>query len=135
MGNCAFNDDSQEKNLNSLAGQTDYAWNCLKGYQAQIRDELYTIVSSLDQFFISISFAHHIFAFYPYFLLINPSNAFQDGFSYVFLCNGNIARYYDAKSVPEDNNGLSLWSPRGTTDQTAISPGYVELQLLWEKIE
>jgi hypothetical protein len=44
-GNCTFDDPSMERNMDSQYGRSDFAWNCNKTHQAEIYDELYTIVS------------------------------------------------------------------------------------------
>lgn len=43
-GNCTFEDDTQERNKDSVYGGNDYAWNCQAEHKAEIYDELYTIV-------------------------------------------------------------------------------------------
>ncbi|CAO2648293.1 Nn.00g075600.m01.CDS01 [Neocucurbitaria sp. VM-36] len=57
-----------------------------------------------------------------------------DGFPYVFLCFGDIACYYDAKSTPDTNDTLSLWQFRWGSEQRGITPGHVQLQLMWKKL-
>lgn len=57
-----------------------------------------------------------------------------DGFPYVFLCFGDIACYYDAKHIPKANESLPLWQYRWGSQQMGITPGHVQLQLIWEKI-
>jgi hypothetical protein len=44
-GNCTFNDESQERNTDSMYGKSDHAWNCNATYESNIYDQLYTIVS------------------------------------------------------------------------------------------
>ncbi|KAH8716999.1 hypothetical protein GQ44DRAFT_742258 [Phaeosphaeriaceae sp. PMI808] len=56
-----------------------------------------------------------------------------DGFPHVFLCFGDVACYYDAKRVPEKNEVLPLWQYRWGSQQMGITPGHIQLQLLWEK--
>jgi hypothetical protein len=46
LGNCTFDDVTQEKNTDSIYGGTDHAYNCLKPFAATINDDVYTIVSS-----------------------------------------------------------------------------------------
>jgi hypothetical protein len=46
-GNCTFEDSTQEKNKDSIYGGLDYAWHCHADYEANIYDELYTIVRAL----------------------------------------------------------------------------------------
>ena len=58
----------------------------------------------------------------------------QTGFPYIFLCSGDIACYYDAKRVPKPNDALSLWQFHWGSEQMGITPGHVQLQLMWEKI-
>lgn len=58
----------------------------------------------------------------------------QDGFSYVFLCFGDVACYYDAKKVPARNEKLSLWQFHWGSGQLGITPGHVQLLLMWNKI-
>ncbi|KAJ4369658.1 hypothetical protein N0V83_005420 [Neocucurbitaria cava] len=57
-----------------------------------------------------------------------------DGFPYVFLCFGDVACYYDAKHTPDSNEALSLWQFRWGSEQRGITPGHVQLQLLWKKL-
>ncbi|KAH7348215.1 hypothetical protein BKA66DRAFT_447413 [Pyrenochaeta sp. MPI-SDFR-AT-0127] len=57
-----------------------------------------------------------------------------DGFPYVFLCFGDIACYYDAKSVPSTDETLSLWQFHWGSEQRGITPGHIQLQLMWEKV-
>ncbi|KAF2128873.1 hypothetical protein P153DRAFT_292137 [Dothidotthia symphoricarpi CBS 119687] len=57
-----------------------------------------------------------------------------DGFSYVFLCFGDIACYYDAKRLPEANEELSLWQFRWGSQQMDITPGHTQMLLMWNKI-
>jgi hypothetical protein len=52
----------------------------------------------------------------------------------VFLCFGDIACYYDAKKAPEHNEVLPLWQYRWGSQQQGITPGHIQLQLLWEKV-
>ncbi|KAK1912573.1 hypothetical protein P3342_010176 [Pyrenophora teres f. teres] len=56
------------------------------------------------------------------------------GFPYIFLCSGDIACYYDAKRAPRPNEALSLWQFHWGADQMGITPGHVQLQLMWDKI-
>ncbi|KAF1970133.1 hypothetical protein BU23DRAFT_475005 [Bimuria novae-zelandiae CBS 107.79] len=42
-GNCTFNDETQERNTDSIYGGSDYAYNCLKSFQSDVYDDLYTI--------------------------------------------------------------------------------------------
>lgn len=44
-GSCTFNDESQERNTDSMYGKSDYAWNCNATYESDVYDQLYTIVS------------------------------------------------------------------------------------------
>jgi hypothetical protein len=44
-GNCTFEDDTQERNKDSVYGGNDYAWNCKAEHKGEIYDELYTIAS------------------------------------------------------------------------------------------
>lgn len=114
-GNCTFNDESQERNTDSKYGAQDFAWNCNDTYVSNIYDQLYTIVSPL----------------FP----IDPiANFNQDGFPYVFLCFGDIACFYDAKKVPARNEKLSLWQYHWGSHQIGITPGHVQLLLMWDKI-
>jgi hypothetical protein len=46
-GNCTFEDQSQEKNTDSIYGQLDHAFNCNATYKSDIYDQLYTIVSHI----------------------------------------------------------------------------------------
>jgi hypothetical protein len=48
-GNCTFEDESQQRNSDSIYGGMDYAWNCQQKHKAEIYDELYTIVSHISQ--------------------------------------------------------------------------------------
>ncbi|KAF1926764.1 uncharacterized protein M421DRAFT_102184 [Didymella exigua CBS 183.55] len=57
-----------------------------------------------------------------------------DGFSQVYLCFGDVACYYDAKKVPARNEKLSLWQFHWGSGQLGITPGHVQLLLLWNKI-
>ncbi|KAF3034808.1 hypothetical protein E8E12_005525 [Didymella heteroderae] len=100
-GNCTFNDESQERNTDSMYGKSDHAWNCNATYESNIYDQLYTI----------------------------------DGFSHVFLCFGDVACYYDAKKAPARNEKLSLWQFHWGSGQLGITPGHIQLLLLWNKID
>lgn len=44
-GNCTFEDQSQEKNTDSVYGTLDNAYNCNATYVSDIYDSMYTIVS------------------------------------------------------------------------------------------
>ncbi|OAL55266.1 hypothetical protein IQ07DRAFT_594992 [Pyrenochaeta sp. DS3sAY3a] len=99
-GNCTFDDETQERNTDSVYGQQDNAWSCKQGYKSEIYDELYTIT----------------------------------GFPYVFLCFGDIACYYDAKRAPTAGEKLPLWQYRWGSQQRGITPGHIQLQLLWDKV-
>jgi hypothetical protein len=46
-----------------------------------------------------------------------------------------VACYYDAKKNPEHDEILPLWQYRWGSQQMGITPGHVQLQLLWEKAE
>ncbi|KAF2119148.1 hypothetical protein BDV96DRAFT_610919 [Lophiotrema nucula] len=54
-----------------------------------------------------------------------------DGFPYVFLCSGDINCYYDAKKIPGPAETAPLWQFRWGSQQRGITPGHVQLQLLW----
>jgi hypothetical protein len=43
-GNCTFDDQTMERNMDSVYGRSDFAWNCNQTHRADIYDELYTIV-------------------------------------------------------------------------------------------
>ena len=58
----------------------------------------------------------------------------QNGFPYVFLCFGDVACYYDAKKAPTRKEKLSLWPFHWGSDQLGITPGHIQLLLLWNKI-
>ncbi|KAL6702873.1 hypothetical protein ACN47E_000835 [Coniothyrium glycines] len=100
IGNCTFDDETQEKNTDSVYGAIDNAWNCKKKWTSTIYDELYTI----------------------------------DGFPHVFLCFGDVACYYDGKRTPKSNETLPLWQYRWGSQQMGITPGHVQLQLVWDNI-
>ncbi|KAH6642402.1 hypothetical protein C7974DRAFT_302266 [Boeremia exigua] len=57
-----------------------------------------------------------------------------DGFPHVFLCFGDVACYYDAKKSPGRNEKLSLWQYHWGSHQIGITPGHIQLLLLWDKI-
>ncbi|KAF1939202.1 hypothetical protein EJ02DRAFT_352814 [Clathrospora elynae] len=57
-----------------------------------------------------------------------------DGFPYVFLCFGDIACYYDAKRAPSAGESLSIWPYRWGSEQLGITPGHMQLQLMWQKL-
>ncbi|KAF9701736.1 hypothetical protein EKO04_000269 [Ascochyta lentis] len=57
-----------------------------------------------------------------------------DGFPYVFLCFGDVACYYDGKKVPARNEKLSLWQFHWGSQQMGITPGHIQLLLMWNKI-
>jgi hypothetical protein len=116
-GNCTFQDDSQEENVDSHYGQGDYAWTCTER-NVDIYDELYTIVRIIPNVAT------------PKKLLIGT----QTGFPYVFLCFGDVACFYDAKRTPTVNESLPLWQFRWGSQQTGITPGHVQLQLMWKKL-
>ncbi|KZM24537.1 hypothetical protein ST47_g4217 [Ascochyta rabiei] len=56
-----------------------------------------------------------------------------DGFPYVFLCFGDVACYYDAKKAPERNEKLSVWQYHWGSQQLGITPGHIQLVLMWNK--
>jgi hypothetical protein len=116
-GNCTFNDESQERNTDSMYGKSDHAWNCNATYESNIYDQLYTIVSS--------SFCGSI-------TLLTPQ---QDGFPHVFLCFGDVACYYDAKKAPARNEKLSLWQFHWGSGQLGITPGHIQLLLMWNNLD
>ncbi|KAJ4357082.1 hypothetical protein N0V95_002820 [Ascochyta clinopodiicola] len=98
-GNCTFNDESQERNTDSIYGGSDHAWNCNATISSDIYDDLYTI----------------------------------DGFPYVFLCFGDVACYYDAKKAPASKEKLSVWQYHWGSQQLGITPGHIQLLLMWNK--
>ncbi|KAI8943626.1 hypothetical protein NX059_001611 [Plenodomus lindquistii] len=57
-----------------------------------------------------------------------------NGFPYVFLCFGDIACYYDAKRTPARGDKLSLWQYHWGSQQMGITPGHIQLLLMWDKI-
>ncbi|KAL1591868.1 hypothetical protein SLS59_009995 [Nothophoma quercina] len=57
-----------------------------------------------------------------------------DGFPYIFLCFGDVACYYDAKHAPAKNESLSLWQYHWGSEQLGITPGHIQLLLMWKKI-
>ncbi|CBX96979.1 hypothetical protein LEMA_P101100.1 [Plenodomus lingam JN3] len=56
------------------------------------------------------------------------------GLPYVFLCFGDIACFYDAKRVPAPAEQLSLWQFHWGSQQLGITPGHIQLLLMWDKI-
>ncbi|OSS48148.1 hypothetical protein B5807_06412 [Epicoccum nigrum] len=100
IGNCTFQDQSQERNTDSKYGAEDHAWNCNATYESDIYDQLYTI----------------------------------DGFPHVFLCFGDVACYYDARSAPERRARMSLWQFHWGSGQLGVTPGHIQLLLMWNKI-
>jgi hypothetical protein len=58
----------------------------------------------------------------------------QTGLPYVFLCFGDIACFYDAKRAPTANESLPLWQFRWGSQQMGITPGHIQLQLMWKKL-
>ncbi|KAF2855136.1 hypothetical protein T440DRAFT_387066 [Plenodomus tracheiphilus IPT5] len=57
-----------------------------------------------------------------------------NGFPYVFLCFGDIACFYDAKRAPARGERLSLWQFHWGSQQMGITPGHIQLLLMWDKI-
>ncbi|KAJ4348777.1 uncharacterized protein N0V89_010155 [Didymosphaeria variabile] len=57
-----------------------------------------------------------------------------DGFSHVFLCQGDVDCYFDAKSIPSPKSSSNIWPFRWGSQQMGITPGHVMLQLVWNKI-
>ncbi|KAF3002915.1 hypothetical protein E8E13_002639 [Curvularia kusanoi] len=57
------------------------------------------------------------------------------GFPHVFLCFGDVACYYDAKKAPGHGDILSLWQFHWGSQQMDITPGHIQLLLMWNKIE
>ncbi|ORY10265.1 hypothetical protein BCR34DRAFT_485978 [Clohesyomyces aquaticus] len=56
------------------------------------------------------------------------------GFPYTFLCWGDVACYYDAKTVPSKESPKSwLWQYRWGSQQRDITPGHTMIQLIWNK--
>lgn len=53
VGNCTFLDKAQEKNTDSHYGSNDHAWSCVRKHEAELNDQLYTIVS------LTVSFEHY----------------------------------------------------------------------------
>ena len=45
-GNCTFEDQSTERNTDSIYGTMDHAWSCKAGYVAEVYDGFYTLVRS-----------------------------------------------------------------------------------------
>lgn len=143
-GNCTFDDESQERNTDSVYGQQDNAWSCKQGYKSEIYDELYTIVHSPFSFPLSTThhFTHppiHPSSYIPHPQHLrtqanHPLPLLQTGFPYVFLCFGDIACYYDAKRAPAAGDKLPLWQYRWGSQQRGITPGHIQLQLLWDKV-
>ena len=58
----------------------------------------------------------------------------QTGFPYPFLCSGDIDCYFDAKRVPKRGEDISFWQFRWGSQQQGITPGHIQLQLLWDKV-
>ncbi|KAF2183878.1 hypothetical protein K469DRAFT_689629 [Zopfia rhizophila CBS 207.26] len=56
-----------------------------------------------------------------------------NGFNYPLLCWGDIACFYDAKKIPDDDEKVPLWQFRWGSQQMDITPGHVMLQLMWSK--
>ncbi|KAF2682539.1 hypothetical protein K458DRAFT_370502 [Lentithecium fluviatile CBS 122367] len=55
-----------------------------------------------------------------------------NGFEQIYLCFRDVDCFYDAKKVPTVGENLDLWPFRWGSQQMGITPGHVELQLLWE---
>jgi len=49
----------------------------------------------------------------------------------VFLCFGDVACYYDGKKVPAANETLSVWEYHWGSEQMGITPGHIQLLLMW----
>jgi hypothetical protein len=52
----------------------------------------------------------------------------------VFLCFGDVACFYDSLKAPSANETLPLWPFRWGSQQQDITPGHIQLQLMWEKV-
>jgi len=57
-----------------------------------------------------------------------------NGFPHPYLCNGDVNCYYDAKRVPDSGDDLPLWQFRWGSQQLGITPGHIQLQLLWDPV-
>ena len=53
----------------------------------------------------------------------------------MFLCFGDVACYYDGKKVPARNEKLSLWQFHWGAGQMGITPGHIQMMLMWNKIK
>ena len=67
-------------------------------------------------------------------MLLCRAQVSQAGFPYVFLCFGDVACYYDSKHAPARNEKLSLWQYHWGSGQLGITPGHIQLLLVWNKI-
>ncbi|KAF1829052.1 hypothetical protein BDW02DRAFT_510851, partial [Decorospora gaudefroyi] len=56
-----------------------------------------------------------------------------NGSPYLFLCKLQ-ACVFDAKRIPKADEALPVWPFRYGSQQMGITPGHVELQLLWQPV-
>ncbi|KAF2640821.1 hypothetical protein P280DRAFT_367209, partial [Massarina eburnea CBS 473.64] len=79
---------------------------------------------------------HGWHCFSPYEGKVGESLYTIKGFPYTFLCNGDVNCFYDAKKIPASGSTdrVSLWPFRWGSQQLGITPGHVQLQLLWNKL-
>ncbi|KAH8890302.1 hypothetical protein GQ53DRAFT_183924 [Thozetella sp. PMI_491] len=56
------------------------------------------------------------------------------GFTLPFLCHGDVNCYYDIESAPTANSTSSLWEFVWGSQQMGITPGHLEVILLWQSI-
>lgn len=59
-GNCTFDDQSQEKNTDSVYGGSDHAFNCNATYEAIVYDQFYTIVSLPQRYTNPDTYTHRM---------------------------------------------------------------------------
>lgn len=52
----------------------------------------------------------------------------------MFLCFGDAACYYDGKKAPARNETLPFWQFHWGSEQLGITPGHIQLLLMWTKI-
>ncbi|KAL1602424.1 hypothetical protein SLS60_005840 [Paraconiothyrium brasiliense] len=57
-----------------------------------------------------------------------------NGFPHVFLCQGDVDCYFDAKAIPARDATSNIWPFRWGSQQLGITPGHVMLLLVWNKV-
>jgi hypothetical protein len=106
-GNCTFDDQSQEKNTDSIYGGSDPAFNCNATYEAIVYDQFYTIVSLPQHYTKPDTYTHRT---------ASPTSS-----SALAMSPASTTRRKRPKSTTNSHSGSTIGAPSKWASRPATS--------------